>query len=53
MRLARAPDGAWLAGPILGKSTLITPLVEADGLVVIPEGVEGLEAGSEVDVSVF
>lgn len=53
VRLEQAPDGTWLAEPILGKSTLIAPLVEADGLVVIPVSVEGLEAGATVEVSVF
>jgi molybdopterin molybdotransferase len=39
-----------LAEPVLGKSTLIMPLVQADGVVVIAEGVEGVEAGESVMV---
>ncbi len=46
-------EGEWSAEPLLGKSTLIAPLVEADGLVVIPQGVEGLEAGAAVEVELF
>jgi molybdopterin molybdotransferase len=42
-----------IAEPILGKSALIMPLVQADGLVVIPEGVEGIEAGEAVEVELF
>jgi molybdopterin molybdotransferase len=49
VRLRRSAEGL-LAEPILGKSSLIMPLVQADGLVVIPEGVEGVEAGEPVIV---
>lgn len=45
--------GHWLADPVLGKSALIATMVEADGIVVIPEGVEGLEAGESVPVVLF
>ncbi len=44
---------AWRAEPLLGKSTLLMTLVEADGLVTVPQGVEGLEAGTEVEVRLF
>ncbi|MCL6650638.1 MAG: molybdopterin molybdotransferase MoeA, partial [Chloroflexi bacterium] len=47
VRLRRGPEGL-IAEPVLGKSALIMPLVQADGLVVIPEGVEGIEAGEHV-----
>jgi molybdopterin molybdotransferase len=47
-------DGAgYLAEPVLGKSALIATMVEADGMVIIPEGVEGLEAGVRVPVVLF
>lgn len=46
-------EGQVTATPLLGKSALITPLVQADGLVVIPEGVEGIEAGEPVTVELF
>ena len=43
----------FLAEPLLGKSTLIMTLVEADGMIVIPENVEGLEEGESVEVRLF
>jgi molybdopterin molybdotransferase len=43
----------YLAEPVLGKSALIATMVEADGMVIIPEGVEGLEAGTQVRVVLF
>jgi molybdopterin molybdotransferase len=47
-------DGTeYLAEPVLGKSALIATMVEADGMVIIPEGVEGLEAGERVAVVLF
>jgi molybdopterin molybdotransferase len=48
------PDaGHWLAEPVLGKSALIATMVEADGILLIPEGVEGIEAGVTVRVELF
>jgi molybdopterin molybdotransferase len=48
------PDGGlWVAEPVLGKSALIATMVEADGMVVVPEGVEGIEAGETVAVELF
>jgi molybdopterin molybdotransferase len=49
----RLEEGVLWAEPVLGKSALISTMVEADGKVVIPEGVEGLEAGEEVEVVLF
>ncbi|MBI4277122.1 MAG: molybdopterin molybdotransferase MoeA [Armatimonadetes bacterium] len=46
-------DGVTCAVPILGKSGVITTMVRADGIVVVPIGVEWLEAGAEVEVEVF
>jgi molybdopterin molybdotransferase len=42
-------DSLW-AVPILGKSGLITTLVQADGTIVIPLNASGLEQGETVDV---
>jgi len=36
--------------PILGKSGLLKTIVQADGLLKIPDNVEGLEKGTEVKV---
>lgn len=46
-------DGKLFARPILGKSGLITTLVKANGIVVIPAIKLGLEAGEEVTVRLF
>ncbi|MGM0419517.1 MAG: gephyrin-like molybdotransferase Glp [Bacillota bacterium] len=40
----------WEATPLFGKSNLITTLVEADGLIVIEAGQEGLAKNTEVNV---
>jgi len=39
--------------PVLGKSGLITTLVRADGTIVIPLHLNGIEAGEIVDVRLF
>ncbi len=41
------------ASPIFGKSGAISILARADGFVVIPQHVEGLDCGSEVFVFLF
>jgi len=43
-------DGEVWAEPVQGKSGLISTLTEADGIVVVEEGHEGLLAGQWVDV---
>jgi molybdopterin molybdotransferase len=51
VRLSRDQDGAWLArltGP--QGSGMISSLAQADGLLVVPEAVDELAAGSEADV---
>lgn len=42
-----------LATPIFGKSSLITTLVNTNGLIQIPLDVEGLEKGEEVSILPF
>jgi molybdopterin molybdotransferase len=42
--------GEFWAVPLLGKSGLITTLVKADGTIVVPLNINGLEAGTVVDV---
>jgi len=51
--LTRSGQGATGASPIFGKSGAISILARADGYVVIPEHVEGLDAGTEVAVFLF
>jgi molybdopterin molybdotransferase len=45
--------GELWAVPVLGKSGLITTLVRADGTIVIPLHLNGIEAGETVDVRLF
>ena len=45
--------GELWAVPVLGKSGLITTLVKADGTIVIPLHVNGIETGEIVDVRLF
>jgi molybdopterin molybdotransferase len=46
-------ESGLVAVPVFGKSGLITTLVKADGTVIIPINVNGIEAGSTVDVRLF
>ena len=49
----RVENGALMATPVLGKSSLIGTLARAHGQVRIPEGSEGLEAGERVIVELL
>ncbi len=46
-------EGKWLATPILGKSGLISTMVEAEGIVAIDMNTEGLYKGETVKVRLF
>jgi len=46
-------EGRWLATPVLGKSGLISTMVEADGIVTIDMNTEGLYGGERVKVRLF
>ena len=46
-------DGQWMAEPVHGRSNLIFTLVRSGGLVRIPPESTGLEAGEEVEVTLF
>ena len=46
-------EGKWFATPILGKSGLISTMVEADGIVTIDMNTEGLYKGEMVTVRLF
>ena len=52
MKLIEGEDGL-LADPVFGKSNLISTLVEADGVVVVPLDDGGLYAGDEVFVRLY
>ncbi len=45
--------GRWLAAPLARGAGVITSLVQADGIAVLPRGVQGLEAGAEVLVRLY
>ena len=47
----RVADG--VATPVFGPSALLSVLTAADGHVIIPEEATGLDAGTEVDVTVY
>ena len=54
LRVAVGRVGArTLAAPLARGAGVITSLVRADGLVVIPRGTQGLEAGSRVRVHLY
>ncbi|MHB1127471.1 MAG: molybdopterin molybdotransferase MoeA [Bacillota bacterium] len=51
----RLGEDQWglVAEPVLGKSGLISVMVEADGVIIIPPETEGLYAGSQVPVRLY
>lgn len=52
VRLEDGPEGL-AAVPMLGKSGLLRTLIDSQGLIRVPADLEGLEAGSVVDVLLF
>ncbi len=46
-------DGRLLAAPLSRGAGVITSLVQADGLALIPRGVQGMEAGEQVTVHLY
>jgi len=42
-----------LAAPLARGSGVITSLVRADGIAILPSGVQGLPAGAEIDVQLY
>ena len=53
VRLERAPNGAYEATPVFGKSNLIFTLIRSDGMLKVPLDVGGLSAGTPVEVVLF
>lgn len=45
--------GKMLAAPVARGAGVITSLVRADGIVIVPSGVQGLEAGAKVKVRLY
>ena len=52
VRVDHDDDGP-VAHPVLGASALLSVLTSADGFVVVPEDATGLDAGAEVDVTLY
>lgn len=46
-------NGRLLAAPISRGAGVITSLVRADGIAILPRGVQGLESGAAVDVRLY
>jgi molybdopterin molybdotransferase len=42
-----------VASPLFGASALLSILSAADGYVVVPDEATGLQAGTEVDVTLY
>lgn len=53
VRLLCSENDEWIAEPIIGKSAMISTMVKADGTIMAPVGVEGIEAEEEVVVRLF
>jgi len=53
VRLEQAAAGDAVAHPVLGASALLSVLTSADGFVVVPEDATGLDAGVDVDVTLY
>ena len=51
VRIKLLPDGT--AEPVLGKSGLLNTLVHSDGYIRVPAGLDGCEAGEEVEVHLW
>ncbi len=46
-------NGQLLAAPLAKGAGMINTLVHADGIALIPRGIQGLEAGSDVEVKLY
>jgi len=53
VNLVKTREGSYSAYPVMGGSGAVTTLAEADGYVEIPESVEFLEEGKEVEVALL
>ena len=50
VRLVRNADGECEVHPVFGKSSMLSTMARADGLLVVPPQTEGLSAGQTVEV---
>jgi putative molybdopterin biosynthesis protein len=52
-RVGEGENGRLLAAPLARGAGVISSLVRADGVMVLPRGVQGLEAGAQVKVRLY
>jgi molybdopterin molybdotransferase len=50
VRVVRSAGGDWEVHPVFGKSSMLSTMARADGLLVVPPQSEGLSAGQTVEV---
>jgi len=50
VRLEKTADRTYAASPVLGKSGMLSTMVNADGIITIPMNTEGLSKGEAVQV---
>jgi molybdopterin molybdotransferase len=50
VKLVRNPDGECEVHPVFGKSSMLSTMARADGLLVVPSQTEGLSGGETVEV---
>jgi molybdopterin molybdotransferase len=46
-------NGTLYARPVFGRSSMLSSMVDADGLIVVPTHTEGLARGTKVEVTLF
>lgn len=49
----KSEEDKLMALPIMGKSSMISTMIKADGLAIIPQEKEGVEKGEKVEVYLF
>jgi len=50
VRLERAADGGYVARPVFGKSSMLSTMARANGIIIVPARAEGIVQGAAVDV---
>lgn len=50
VRLEETAEGGWTAYPVFGKSGMLSTMVKADGIVLVPMNAEGFSRGKAVHV---
>jgi molybdopterin molybdotransferase len=50
VRLEKNAAGEYVAHPVFGKSGMLSTMVKADGIVLVPMNAEGLAKGSVVEI---